>query len=363
MLQRTCFGGTLKERIAGRRLRKGKGGKSVGDSLALELLRDGDWHEDAPMVSAFLSSPWFPLLEEALTSLDKACLYRSHVHGVGHIERTMVHGAMCAWAEQLNEADSRLLLTMCAYHDTGRICDYLDGSHGKRSAEKLASLTGLSGEDLREAMAGIEAHSVPDRLMEGILASHAPEDMLRARMLAQMLKDSDGLDRVRIDDLDVNYLRRAPSRERGRFAQTLFDRYVALEQARGLNSEDDGYDLPAIRRVRAFLSRRFEAGDGCVEASLRSWDEWTGERIADKLIGQIGEGETCGVLTAAQRYFGELFARQGREAEEIREKNRAFARRFREQYGSDRCADLRPKSGCSGFVVDSVLFALQYLYK
>ncbi len=335
----------------------------MAECLALELLRGGGWREDAPMVASFLASPWFPLLEEALEKLDRGCLYKSHVHGVGHIERTMVHGAMCAWAESLGEADSRLLLMMCAYHDTGRTSDYLDGAHGKRSAEKLAFLTGLSGENLREAMAGVEAHSLPDRMMEDILVSHGPEDLPRTRMLAQMLKDSDGLDRVRIHDLDVRYLRRPPSRERGRFAQLLFDRYAALEQDRGLNGEDDGFDLPTIRRVRDFLSGRFAAGDGCVEAALRSWDEWTGESLADSFIGHIPESEVCGVLTAAQRYFGALFARQGRGEGEIGERNRAFARRFREQYGSDRCAELRPKSGCHGFVVDSVLFALQYLYK
>ena len=335
----------------------------MAESLALELLRNGDWQGDAPLVSSFLSSPWFPLLAEALGSLKREELYMSHVHGVGHIERTMVHGAMCAWAEKLSEADTRLLLMMCAYHDTGRISDYLDGAHGLRSAEKLGSLTGLAGEDLREAMAGIEAHSVADARMEGILAAHAPEDLPRARMLAQMLKDSDGLDRVRIDDLNVNYLRRAPSRERGSFAQKLFDRYVVLERERGLNGEAEGFDLPTIRQVKAFVTASRAAGKGCVETALRCWDELLKENLADPLLNGARETELCGVLTAAQDYFGALFSRQGRGEGEIRELCRAFAGRFRTQYGSDKCAELKTKSGCGGFTVDSVLFALQYLYK
>lgn len=332
-------------------------------SLIPELLRDVAWGEDGAMVSSFLLSPWSSLLEEALGSLKRESLYVSHVHGVGHIERTMVHGAMCAWAEGLIEADTRLLLAMCSYHDTGRVCDYLDGGHGRRSAEKLAALTGLTGEMLREAMAGVEAHSLPDRQMEGILEAYAPVNMPRARMLAEMLKDSDGLDRVRIHDLDVNYLRRAPSRERGRFAHALFDRYTALEQARGLSGEADGFDLPTIHRVKALVTEHFAAGDSCIGTALCCWDALTGEHLAEETLCQVRETELCGLLTAAQRYFGTLLARQGLGEGEIGEACHAFGKRFREQYGSDRCAGLKPGGGCGSFAVDGILFSLQYMYK
>jgi hypothetical protein len=275
----------------------------------------------------------------------------------------MVHGAMCAWAEKLSEGDTRLLLTMCACHDTGRVCDYLDGAHGRRSAEKLPALTGLSGEDLREAAAGVEAHSLPDRQMEEILAAHAPADLPRARMLAQMLKDADGLDRVRVQDLDVRYLRRAPSRERGRFARKLCEEYTALEQARGLNAEAEGFDLPTIRRVRALVTERFAAGDGCGETALRVWDEMTGKRLAESLLPRAEGSPLCGILTAAEAYFGALFARQGRVKGEIEAMRTVFRRRFREQYGSEECARLKSGKRCGGFAVDSILFSYQYMYQ
>ena len=57
-----------------------------------------------------------------------------------------------------------------------------------------------------------------------------------------------------------------------------------------------------------------------------------------------------------------LFTCQGREAEAIGEMCRAFRRRFLAQYGSDKCAVLKPKSGCGGFAVDVILFSYQYLY-
>lgn len=335
----------------------------MAECLALELLRSGNWGEDSARVSSFLASPYCSLLEEALGSLKRESLYKSHVHGVGHIERTMVHGAMCAWAEGLGEADARLLLTMCAYHDTGRICDYLDGAHGLRSAEKLAALSGLRGEDLLEAEACVEAHSVPDGRMEEILAARKPENLPRARMLARMLKDSDGLDRVRIHDLNVDYLRFPASRERGSFAQKLFDRYVSLERARGLAGEAEGFELSVIQRVKALVSDGFAAGESCIDTAMRTWDELTGERLAPSLKGSVPESETCGMLTAARKYFGVLFTRQGLGEAEIGEMCRVFADRFRSQYGTDVCAELKPKSGCGAFAVDAVLFACQYLYE
>ncbi|MBR1845947.1 MAG: hypothetical protein IJ792_05040, partial [Oscillospiraceae bacterium] len=43
--------------------------------------------------------------------------------------------------------------------------------------------------------------------------------------LTQLLKDADGLDRVRVWDLDVNYLRREASKQREDFAEYLYARY------------------------------------------------------------------------------------------------------------------------------------------
>ncbi len=329
------------------------------ECLALELLAGGNWGEDQRLTDAFLVSPACGLLREALGELQRDKLYRSHVHGVGHIERTMVHGAMGAWAERLGEADSRLLLRMCAYHDTGRVCDYLDGAHGARSAEKLAALTGLEGEDLKIAMAGVEAHSVGDPLMEEILRKYAPADLTRARLLAQHLKDADGLDRVRIHDLNPDYLRRPASRERGRFAQVLFDRYAALENARGIGRDAEGYDLPTIQRMKAFVTKTLGEGKTCAELAMLAWESLGGQRPEGAVTPP--EGETCAILRAAQSWLRERLKARG-VGEDAREKAcRDLEERFSGQYGSLRCADLKPPGGCGGFSVDVILFSWQVL--
>lgn len=343
-------------------LQLGKGGVVVpSEALVLELLKSGDWGADAPVVAAFLRSPYEALLEEALERLSRDALYMSHVHGVGHIERTMLHGAMCAWAEALGEEDTRLLLTMCAYHDTGRNCDYLDGAHGARSAARLQGLTGLAGEELRIARAGVEAHSLGDDRMPAILERYAPQDRARAERLARLLKDSDGLDRVRIHDLNPDYLRFPSSRLRAGFAQALFDRYVPAEEARGGSPAAGGWDLPTIQRVKAFAATCFDMGKSCGETLLEALDELAGTAFAPALgPGLPKDGELCGMLTGGTLWLASAFRAAGKSEGEIDGLLKRFRERFGRQYGSELCADIRPAMGCGGFAVDGILFALEF---
>ena len=53
-----------------------------------------------------------------------------------------------------------------------------------------------------------------------------PRELERAHphwRLTALLKDADGLDRVRLGDLDARYLRHPEARQMTRFAQVLFD--------------------------------------------------------------------------------------------------------------------------------------------
>ena len=330
-------------------------------SLALELLKTEYWGSYEPLVDGLLRSPYGSLLREAMDALNWDALYLSHVHGFGHIERTMIHGAMCAQAENLPEAETKLLLTMCSYHDTGRLNDFLDAAHGARSARKLEALTGLCGEDLKEAMAGIEAHSVNDRLMEEILEKYAPENRDRARLLAEMLKDADGLDRVRINDLNVKFLRRSASAGRGGFAQALFDRYVAAENALGRTLQDGGFDLNTIQKVKAFVADSFGRGASCAQTAILALGMLTGTEISSQLLDACtGETDHCGLLHGALLFFGIYYGAQGRSGAEITMLRKQYREKFAKQYGSQLCAEMKPQVGCSGFAVDGILFAIQF---
>ena len=197
----------------------------MADSPMLALLEQGGWGEYQPAFDRLADWAFYPLLLDTLTGLKHEALFVSEMHGLGHIERTILQGGFCAMAEELPLADTQLLLECCSYHDVGRLDDSLDPLHGHRSAQKLAGLTGRSGEDLKVMQVAVDVHSRHDSDLPEIMALYAPADTARAGLLTQLLKDSDGLDRVRLGDLNPKYLRRPASRDRVGLAQEVFERY------------------------------------------------------------------------------------------------------------------------------------------
>lgn len=191
----------------------------------LRLLRRNSWGPHQFLMNRLSAWPGWKLFLFKLQHLDWDALYKSPMHGPGHIERTMLHGAMCAMEDDLDAEDTALLLECCAYHDVGRVNDSKDDLHGHRSAARLAELTGRDGEELKMMMAAVDAHSRPERDLEPTLRHYGVADWARSLRLTQLLKDADGLDRVRIWDLDVRHLRREASRAREDFAEYLFEVY------------------------------------------------------------------------------------------------------------------------------------------
>ena len=104
------------------------------ESVLLNLLNQRDWDDLQPLVDRFQDWFLYPRFVHAVERLDLDVLYESKIHGLGHIERTLCHGGMCAMDEQLNEADTYLLLDACSYHDIGRGQDSLDFEHGSVAA-------------------------------------------------------------------------------------------------------------------------------------------------------------------------------------------------------------------------------------
>lgn len=197
----------------------------MSKSPMLELLQEGNWDQFQPQFDALAQWVYYPMLVQTLEQLKHEALFVSTMHGLGHIERTILQGAFCAMAEHLDAADTRLLLEACSYHDVGRINDWVDDLHGHRSAGKLGALTGRTGEELLLLQGAVDAHSRRDKVLEDTIDGYAAADRLRAINLAQLLKDADGLDRARLGDLDPRYLRRDSSRDRVALAEEVFRRY------------------------------------------------------------------------------------------------------------------------------------------
>ena len=134
-------------------------------------------------------------------------------------------GGFCAMEEGLERADAELLLLACSYHDVGRQNDWVDDLHGWRSAQRIGEITGRTGDDLHILQGMVDAHSRHEPVLRETVAGYHPAEPERAVNLAQLLKDADGLDRVRLGDLDPRYLRRESSKRRADLAFEVFQRY------------------------------------------------------------------------------------------------------------------------------------------
>lgn len=152
-------------------------------------------------------------------------------HGIGHITRVLVWSARLA---ELSEVGLRReeLFWAAGLHDIKRHDDGIDREHGMRAGEwVLASFA-----DVRPGVAaGLDLD-----LIASLCRDHVTSDE-RIRVWTpelKVLKDADGLDRVRIWDLDVSRLRLPASPEQEPQAWTLMQRSV-----------DAGNTADAVRQV------------------------------------------------------------------------------------------------------------------
>lgn len=125
-------------------------------------------------------------------------------HGIKHTRRVLYLAFQLAKKYSLNPKEWKLLALACCYHDIGRVNDITDYTHGRRSVNKCLKLKlpqahNLSDEEWEIVSDLMHYHAVPD--------SHFTRNDQRILLLFKILKDADGLDRVRFNDLNIKYLR------------------------------------------------------------------------------------------------------------------------------------------------------------
>lgn len=137
----------------------------------------------------------------------------SAIHGITHVRRVLVHAQAIAAARDIDPDWFESLVLAVSWHDIGRTHDGREPEHGPNSAARARALglgQGVDPQILGRALFAIEWHSVPDHHALDHAATlprtHRPEAGTLLRVL-WLLKDADGLDRVRIDDLDPDQLR------------------------------------------------------------------------------------------------------------------------------------------------------------
>lgn len=142
----------------------------------------------------------------------------SDVHGYSHTVKVLIIAIMLGDILGIKENEMHSLVLAALYHDCGREDDREDEYHGHLSADKLKTLVteisdnkDMSGQYAKHL---IELHSLSDEegfeKISELALSKDEQDKLK--LLLEIFKDADGLDRVRIHDLNPSYLRTVVAR-------------------------------------------------------------------------------------------------------------------------------------------------------
>jgi hypothetical protein len=132
------------------------------------------------------------------------------IHAVGHCARVLFHVMNLSRVLEIGLQEERMLATAALYHDIGRVHDDEDEFHGLEGYKKMLSLGlgKMDDPDSQEVLKYIiDNHCLDDHTALANVDNYTVKDKERSMYLLQVFKDADGLDRVRLRDLDVSYLR------------------------------------------------------------------------------------------------------------------------------------------------------------
>lgn len=148
------------------------------------------------------------------------------IHGVNHAERVMYLALNISKLEKYSEEDRNILIEASKFHDIGRTHDNVCLIHGMLSNKKIEQyglLKGFSEEDENIIKYIIHNHCIHDKDTMNNIDEYNIKDKERAVRLLMAFKDSDGLDRVRVGDLDPSYLRTVSSKNLISLAENLLE--------------------------------------------------------------------------------------------------------------------------------------------
>lgn len=193
----------------------------------IDILENEEWIRKYDFYRAFMNSSYYESLVDSYKKLNKEILFKSHIHGPDHIERVIFFVHLLAFYNKLDFYDLDVLRNAASLHDTKRRDDSYDPAHGPRAAVESIGYSYARDEDKKILQAVIAAHSPEDEAMDKIIKNFiGPEDDFdRAKYLAELFKDADALDRVRINRLDPKYLRNSYSKDLVDLAYDLYKHF------------------------------------------------------------------------------------------------------------------------------------------
>lgn len=173
-----------------------------------------------PTAPADLPQPPIALPLASLVPTPELFTHASTLHGQAHVARVMVHAfrllAATGWIEEAPRLWAAVYL-----HDLARTHDGVCYRHGTDAMQKFETLPALR----RLFAEGGVTESDYEQIQTAVVHHCRRDEIDRAHphwRLTSLLKDADGLDRVRLGDLDPGYLRHPQTLEMITFADVLF---------------------------------------------------------------------------------------------------------------------------------------------
>jgi hypothetical protein len=161
-----------------------------------------------------------PIPDAELVPAPGLFAHQSTLHGQAHVARVMVHAFRLVEATGFVDEAPRLWAAVYL-HDLARQHDGTCRRHGADAWARLATLP-----EVRALFARAGLTESDDPAIEAAVTVHShgePPAGHPHRRLMALLKDADGLDRVRLGDLDPRYFRHPQTSGMVGFARRLFE--------------------------------------------------------------------------------------------------------------------------------------------
>lgn len=169
-----------------------------------------------------------PLPLPELVPLPEDFLHSSAVHGQAHVARVMIH-AFRLIAVTGSHVLSASLWAAVYLHDLARTHDGICDGHGKDAWIRFKQSPAIQQ---RLSAGGVRTDHWP--AIESAVTWHSRQndapDSHPHHELISLLKDADALDRVRLGDLDISYIRHPEAVDMADFADRLHQQSIHLPQ-------------------------------------------------------------------------------------------------------------------------------------
>lgn len=180
------------------------------------------------MQKELIENPNADIFDEAISKIKIELFNDPYgIHGITHAKRVILILRQLADHELLSIPEKTILAYAGLYHDIGRTNNGIQAEHGVNSYEKIVELglwddIKLNTEELEIMKFIIQYHCLSDDFGYKGVQGYNIKDIERAKLLFDIFKDADGLDRIRFSGLDIKYLRRPYSKTVEEYAQKIY---------------------------------------------------------------------------------------------------------------------------------------------